>query len=45
MSKAKDAKKDEFYTAYEDIQIEINHYEDIIVLEIIHITLELTEEF
>lgn len=28
LSKAKDAKKDEFYTAYEDIQIEINHYED-----------------
>ena len=27
LSKAKDAKKDEFYTAYEDIQIEINHYE------------------
>ena len=28
LSKAKDAKKDEFYTAYEDIQAEINHYED-----------------
>ena len=28
LSKAKDAKKDEFYTAYEDIQVEINHYED-----------------
>lgn len=28
LSKAKGAKKDEFYTAYEDIQVEINHYED-----------------
>ena len=28
LSKAKDAKKDEFYTAYEDIQVEINHYEE-----------------
>lgn len=28
LSKAKDEKKDEFYTAYEDIQAEINHYED-----------------
>lgn len=28
LSKAKDAKKDEFYTTYEDIQAEINHYED-----------------
>ena len=28
LSKAKDAKKDEFYTSYEDIQAEINHYED-----------------
>lgn len=28
LSKAKDAKKDEFYTAYEDIQVEVNHYED-----------------
>ena len=28
LSKAKDAKKDEFYTAYEDIQAEINHYEE-----------------
>ena len=28
LSKAKDAKKDEFYTTYEDIQLEINHYED-----------------
>ena len=25
--KAKDAKKDEFYTTYEDIQAELNHYE------------------
>lgn len=28
LHKAKDAKKDEFYTAYEDIQAEVNHYED-----------------
>ena len=28
LSKARDAKKDEFYTAYEDIQAEMNHYED-----------------
>jgi len=28
LSKAKDAKKDEFYTSYDDIQLEINHYED-----------------
>ncbi len=28
LSQAKDAKKDEFYTAYEDIQAEMNHYED-----------------
>lgn len=28
LSKAKDAKKDEFYTTYEVIQAEINHYED-----------------
>ena len=28
LSKAKDAKKDEFYTAYEDIQAEMNHYEE-----------------
>lgn len=28
LSKAKDAKKDEFYTAYEVIQAELNHYED-----------------
>lgn len=27
LSKAKGAKKDEFYTAYEDIQVEMNHYE------------------
>ena len=27
LSKAKDAKKDEFYTCYEDIQAELNHYE------------------
>jgi len=25
LSKAKDAKKDEFYTRYEDIQAELNH--------------------
>jgi len=28
LSKAKDAKKDEFYTRYEDIQAELNHYEE-----------------
>lgn len=28
LSKAKNAKKDEFYTSYEVIQAEINHYED-----------------
>ena len=28
LSKARDAKKDEFYTTYEVIQAEINHYED-----------------
>ena len=28
LAKARDAKKDEFYTAYEDIQAEMNHYED-----------------
>ena len=28
LSKAKKAKQDEFYTQYEDIQAEINHYED-----------------
>lgn len=28
LAKAKDAKKDEFYTTYEDIQAEINHYEE-----------------
>ena len=28
LSKAKDAKKDEFYTRYEDIQTELNHYEE-----------------
>ena len=28
LSNAKNARKDEFYTAYEDIQIGINHYED-----------------
>ena len=28
LSKAKDAKKDEFYTSYEDIQAEVNHYEE-----------------
>jgi len=28
LSKARDAKKDEFYTAYEDIQAEMNHYEE-----------------
>lgn len=28
LSKAKKAKSDEFYTAYEDIQVEINHYAD-----------------
>ena len=27
LDKAKDAKKDEFYTQYEDIQNELNHYE------------------
>ena len=27
LHKAKDAKKDEFYTQYEDIQNELNHYE------------------
>ncbi|MCD8255145.1 MAG: adenine-specific methyltransferase EcoRI family protein, partial [Oscillospiraceae bacterium] len=27
LHKAKDAKKDEFYTQYEDIQAELNHYE------------------
>ncbi|WP_420895590.1 adenine-specific methyltransferase EcoRI family protein, partial [Veillonella magna] len=27
LAKAKDAKKDEFYTTYDDIQVEINHYE------------------
>ena len=27
LTKAKEAKKDEFYTRYEDIQAEINHYE------------------
>ena len=27
LSKAKNAKKDEFYTRYEDIQAELNHYE------------------
>ena len=27
LSRAKDAKKDEFYTQYEDIQNELNHYE------------------
>ena len=26
LHKAKDAKKDEFYTQYEDIQNELNHY-------------------
>ena len=28
LHKAKDAKKDEFYTQYEDIQNELNHYEE-----------------
>lgn len=28
LSKARDAKKDEFYTTFDDIQEEINHYED-----------------
>lgn len=28
LSKARDAKKDEFYTTYEDIQAELNHYEE-----------------
>lgn len=28
LSKAKDAKKDEFYTTYEDIQVEMNNYVD-----------------
>ncbi|MEG0835840.1 MAG: adenine-specific methyltransferase EcoRI family protein [Christensenellaceae bacterium] len=28
LHKAKDAKKDEFYTQYDDIQSEINHFED-----------------
>lgn len=28
LAKAKDAKKDEFYTRYEDIQAELNHYEE-----------------
>lgn len=28
LSKAKDAKKNEFYTQYEDIQVELNHYEE-----------------
>ena len=27
LHRAKDAKKDEFYTQYEDIQNELNHYE------------------
>ena len=27
LTKAKEAKKDEFYTRYEDIQAELNHYE------------------
>ena len=27
LSRAKNAKKDEFYTQYEDIQSELNHYE------------------
>ena len=29
LHKAKDAKKDEFYTQYEDIQNELNHYEPV----------------
>lgn len=28
LTKAKDAKKDEFYTRYEDIQAELNHYKE-----------------
>lgn len=28
LHKAKKAKSDEFYTQYEDIQAEMNHYED-----------------
>ena len=28
LRQARAAKKDEFYTTYEDIQIELNHYED-----------------
>ena len=43
LSKAKNAKKDEFYTSYEVIQAEINHYEDkfknktVLCLSLIHI--------
>ena len=28
LHKAKEAKNDEFYTQYEEIQLELNHYED-----------------
>ena len=28
LHKAKEAKNDEFYTGYDDIQIELNHYEN-----------------